>query len=77
MDAARLTWLLRRGMKELDVMATRYHADRYPHAPAAERSAFERLLAEVEDPDIWAWTMGYDQPPEEYQDVIREFRIYR
>ena len=52
MDAARLTWLLRRGMKELDVMATRYHADRYPQAPAAERQAFERLLSEVEDPEF-------------------------
>ena len=47
MDAARLTWLLRRGMKELDVMATRYHADRYPQAPAAERQAFEIGRAHV------------------------------
>lgn len=77
MDPARLRYLLRRGMKELDVMAQRYHAQRYPQAPAAERAAFERLLTEAEDPDIWAWSMGYDEPPAEYRDVIEQFRIHR
>lgn len=76
MDPARLTWLLRRGMKELDIMVTRYHASRYRDAPPEQRLAFERLLSEVEDPDIWAWVMGYDDPPEDYQDVIRELRIH-
>ena len=75
-DPARLTWLLRRGMKELDIMVTRYHELRYPDAPLGQRLAFERLLSEVEDPDIWAWVMGYDDPPEDYLDVIRELRIH-
>lgn len=77
MDQARLTWLLRRGMKELDIMVSRYHGHCYPHASAAERQAFERLLVEVEDPDIWAWVMGYDEPPEAFSDVIRQLRIHR
>ncbi|ULQ46583.1 succinate dehydrogenase assembly factor 2 [Flagellatimonas centrodinii] len=77
MDQARLKWLLRRGMKELDVMVSRYHAERYPAAPEAERAAFEQLLDQAEDPDIWAWAMGYADVPEVYQDVIRELRIHR
>ena len=77
MDQARLKWLVRRGMKELDIMVGRYHAQRYPEAAPAEREAFERLLSEAEDPDIWAWTMGYDTEPEAFRDVIRELRIYR
>jgi antitoxin CptB len=76
-NPARLKWLLRRGMKELDIMVGRYHAQAYPDAAPAERAAFERLLSEVEDPDIWAWAMGYAEPPEEYAGVIRELRIHR
>lgn len=77
MDQARLRWLLRRGMKELDIMVSRYHEQRYPLAPPAERAAFERLLSEAEDPDIWAWAMAYDEVPADYDDVIQQLRIYR
>lgn len=74
---ARLRWLLRRGMKELDVIVTRYHAQRYPHAPEAERAAFVRLVSDIEDPDIWAWCMGYQAVPSEFDDVVGQLRIYR
>lgn len=73
----RLRWLLRRGMKELDVMVMRYHAARYAHAPDEERAAFVRLLETAEDPDIWAWTMGYSETPAEYAALLEQFRIYR
>lgn len=76
-DERRLRFLLRRGMKELDVMVTRYHASRYANATAAERDAFVRLLETVEDPDIWAWTMGYADTPGEYREVVGQLRIYR
>lgn len=76
-DPARLRWLLRRGMKELDIMVTRYHQHCYGQAPAAERAAFVRLLSEVEDPDIWAWAMGYQDVPVEFADVISQLRIHR
>jgi antitoxin CptB len=71
---ARLKWLLRRGMKELDVMVMRYHARRYPHAPDGERASFVRLLTQVEDPDIWAWSMGHAPVPPEYSDVVEQLR---
>ena len=73
----RLRWLLRRGMKELDVMVMRYHAQRYATAPAEERAAFARLLTTAEDPDIWSWTMGYAEPPAEYAALLEQLRVYR
>lgn len=76
-DERRLRWLLRRGMKELDVMVMRYHASRYPQAPEPERAAFVRMLDTVEDPDIWAWAMSYADTPGEYLDVVEQLRIYR
>lgn len=76
-DERRLRWLLRRGMKELDVMVMRYHAQRYAEAPAEERAAFVRLLETVEDPDFWAWAMGYAEPPDEYRGLLEQLRIHR
>ena len=76
-DERRLRWLLRRGMKELDVMVMRYHAQRYASAPADERAAFVRLLTTAEDPDIWSWTMGYAEPPADYVALLAQLRVYR
>lgn len=77
MDEKRLKFLLRRGMKELDVMVSRYHDGRYAEAPVQERETFVRLLSEVEDPDIWSWAMGYAEVPADYQAVIEQMRVYR
>ncbi|WP_420465249.1 succinate dehydrogenase assembly factor 2 [Panacagrimonas sp.] len=76
-DERRLRWLLRRGMKELDVMVTRYHTHRYASAPETERASFVRLLETVEDPDIWSWAMGYAEPPPEYLELIAQLRVHR
>lgn len=73
---ARLRWMCRRGMKELDVMVTRYFEHCYRSAPESERRAFVKLVDE-EDPDIWSWAMGYTSVPAEYQDVIAAFRVHR
>lgn len=48
---ARLRWQCRRGMRELDVLLTRYLDDRYPAAGDTEKLAFERLL-EMSDPEL-------------------------
>lgn len=77
MEEARIKWLLRRGMKELDVMFGRYHAQRYPLAPESERAAFLKLLDGPQEPDIYAWAMGFEEAPAEFAEVIREFRQYR
>ncbi len=74
MSEARLRWLLRRGMKELDVLVTRYHDHRYSKATPAEQAAFLKLLNEAEDPDIWAWVMGHAEPPAEFASLVHELR---
>jgi antitoxin CptB len=73
----RLRWLLRRGMKELDVLMERYYAHRFHDAPADEKAEFLRLVTLAEDPDIWAWVMGYDTVPAEYAVIVEQLRIYR
>lgn len=73
----RLRWLLRRGMKELDVMVMRYHQNRYATAPQDERAAFVQLLEGEEDPDIWAWAMGYADAPAHYHALLEQLRVYR
>jgi len=77
MPEGQLRWLLRRGMKELDVLTERYYATRYPVAPDAERATFVHLLQTTEDPQLWAWALGNAQPPEEYADVIDQLRRHQ
>jgi antitoxin CptB len=72
----RMRWLLRRGMKELDVLMERYYATRFAQAPAAEKGEFLRLVTLAEDPDIWAWVMGYDTPPAEYARIVEQLRSH-
>ena len=48
---ARLAWLSRRGIKELDIVLQGYLQDDYADAPPAEQQAFTALL-EYQDPDI-------------------------
>jgi antitoxin CptB len=63
-DTGRLTWRCRRGMKELDLVLTRYLRERWPLAGEAERVSFEQLL-EQPDPLLAAWLMGNAPPPDE------------
>jgi antitoxin CptB len=76
-EDGQLRWLLRRGMKELDVLTERYYAKRYADAPALERDDFVRLLRETEDPDLWAWVMGYAPVPDQFTTIIDELRRHR
>lgn len=48
---ARLAWLSRRGIKELDLVLQGFLQDGYAEATAAERQAFAALL-EYQDPEI-------------------------
>ncbi|HEY1075759.1 MAG TPA: succinate dehydrogenase assembly factor 2 [Fontimonas sp.] len=73
----RLRWLLRRGMKELDVLFERYYGSRFIVAPPVEKAQFLRMITLAEDPDIWAWVMDYEPTPAEYLDIVAQLRIYR
>lgn len=75
-ELARIRWLCRRGMKELDVLLEAYMEREWPRAPAAERAAFLRLL-ECQDPDLWDWLSGRTIPAErELADVVSRVRQY-
>jgi antitoxin CptB len=56
-----LRWRCRRGMKELDVLLTRYLDRDYYKAPQPQRQAFETLL-DMADPDILDYILGRKTP---------------
>jgi len=62
-DAGQLRWRCRRGMKELDILLTRYLDERYCTAATEEQDAF-RYLLEMQDPLIYAYCLGQEPPPE-------------
>lgn len=62
-DAARLRWRCRRGMRELDQLLGWYLDQRYPCSAAAEQAAFAELL-EQPDPELWSWVLGQSSPPQ-------------
>jgi antitoxin CptB len=61
LDAAapvgRLRWACRRGMRELDVLMTRYLERDFPGASSVEREAFVRLLG-LQDPELAAYLLA-------------------
>ena len=56
-EVKRLRWQCRRGMKELDLLLTRFLDQTYSSASSETQANFVRLLA-VEDDLLWAWMMG-------------------
>ena len=68
-----LQWRQRRGMKELDVLLERYFRRHYETSPPDQQAAYQRLL-EREDPEIWLWVVGQQEPPPEFADVIAALR---
>jgi len=60
-DLGRLRWRCRRGMKELDVLLTRWLDEHHGEAALERRAAFERLL-DLPDPDIAGWFLGRSRP---------------
>jgi antitoxin CptB len=61
LDARRMLWRCRRGMKELDLLLERYARAAHAQASAAERRAFAALL-ELPDPKLADYLFGYDVP---------------
>jgi antitoxin CptB len=57
----KLRWRCRRGMKELDLLLTRFLDDRYAEAPPEEQRSFRGLL-ELPDPVIYDYLLGRDSP---------------
>jgi antitoxin CptB len=71
---ARLRWRCRRGMRELDVLLTRYLDRVWATASPSERDAFVQL-AELQDPDLFGYLVGRTSPDEEsLREVIARIR---
>jgi antitoxin CptB len=72
--AGRLAWRCRRGMKELDLLLTRWLRERAPQATAAQMQAFERFL-ELPDPQLAAYLWRGDDPEDpEFLELVRYLR---
>ena len=69
LGVGRLRWQCRRGMKELDILLTRYADERFAGAAVAERECFRRLL-ELQDPLIYAYCLGQERPPDHLASLI-------
>jgi len=61
-EFGKLRWRCRRGIKELDVLLTRYAEEQFREASAADQAAFRGLL-EGEDSAIYAYCFGRQTPP--------------
>lgn len=68
-EQARLKWMCRRGMKELDVLLENYLEHHYHAASEAEQAAFRSIL-ELDDPVLWYYVMERDQPMDEAQQIV-------
>jgi antitoxin CptB len=68
-ELGKLRWRCRRGMKELDVLLTRYVDERFSGACGAERDAFRELL-ETQDADLFAYCFGPGRPPPRFAALI-------
>ena len=61
-ELGKLRWRCRRGMKELDILLTRYVNQRFCGASNQEQELFQELL-ETEDSVLYAYCLGGEPPP--------------
>jgi len=62
-EIGKLRWRCRRGMKELDLLLSRYVEDDYRSATPEHQAAFRQLL-DSQDPLLYAYFMGRESPPD-------------
>ena len=62
-EISRLRWLCRRGMKELDVVMSRYLDGYYAEASSDEQELFRSLLA-MPDPELYDLLLGRSTSPD-------------
>jgi antitoxin CptB len=74
-ELGKLRWRCRRGMKELDLLLTRYVDEQYSGAPAELKEAFRALL-DAPDPLIYAYCLGQARPASPHLSAVIE-RITR
>lgn len=75
MTDPKLRWQCRRGMRELDVLLTRYLDTAYESATDAEKAAFETLLS-LPDPDLAGYLLQRERSDQAALEAVLE-RIRR
>ena len=60
-DQSRLRWQCRRGMRELDVLLTRYLDAHYAAAGETDKAAFRALLG-LSDPELVRYLLSGEPP---------------
>jgi antitoxin CptB len=67
----------RRGFREADLILGPFADSRAPEMSAERLERFERLLEQA-DHDIYAWVVGAEAPPPEFDDdLLAELRAFR
>lgn len=62
---------MRRGIKEMDIILSRYAAARLPDMTSADLDRFDALLSE-NDQDLYQWVTGQIAPPEHYAGLMAD-----
>ncbi|HIF18625.1 MAG TPA: succinate dehydrogenase assembly factor 2 [Cycloclasticus sp.] len=71
-EKSKLLWRCRRGVKELDVLFTRFVEHSYDSLTESEKRAFDKLL-KIEDPDILAYMLYGEKPLEsDVADIVEK-----
>lgn len=66
------------GMKETDLLLGAFASRHVPEFDAAQLDQYEALLATNEDPRIYAWAIGRDPVPAEFDTpVMRLLQAFR
>jgi antitoxin CptB len=68
-ELGKLRWRCRRGMKELDVLLTRYVDQRFCSASSCEKEAFKELL-DTHDTVLYGYCLGAQPPPPRFAALI-------
>ena len=75
LSESQLHWRCRRGVRELDVLFTRFVSEHYPQLNSEQKAVFQEML-EVQDPVIMDWLFGKYEPESERMkqmvDVLKE-----
>ncbi len=70
-DYKRLRWRCRRGVRELDILLTRFLDERFDSLDSSVQESFAALL-ECQDPDVMDWVMGRrNDYPERCRQALR------
>ncbi|MEM9102179.1 MAG: succinate dehydrogenase assembly factor 2 [Pseudomonadota bacterium] len=72
---AKVKWNCRRGMIELDVILLAFVDQQFLSLEPKIQREFTALLSQ-EDPDLYAWIMGYGTAPESFAGIISIMKTF-